>query len=123
MMSDYKYKDLEADGYEKFSISSADQNRIFKYRKSRWSIRYEYYIKENHIVMQAIPNFVGCVASTILLPIAILAEGLINYKEVYKDIVLKAWQSKRYGSFSSDDIYNRSGKVSREFDELTKLIK
>ena len=116
----YEYKNPEDDGYTKFRISRKDQNRIFKYRKWLWSVNYDYYVKGNHIIMQRIPNVYGCIASTLLLPIGLLAEGLVNTKETYKDMVVKVWQAKKYGSFSVDDIYRRDGDDGT-FDRLMEV--
>ena len=119
-MSQYEYKNPEDEGYTKFSISNKDQNDIFKYRRSLWSVNYEFYVKGNHIKMQKIPNIYGCVASTLLLPLGLLLEGLANYKETYKDMVLRVWQCKKYGSFSGDDIYKREKNDDGTFDKLIK---
>ncbi len=121
----YEYKDPKSDGYIQFKISKKDQNRIFKYRKWQWHSNYEYYVKDKTILMHKIPNVFGCIISTILFPVGLLAEGLRNYKETYKDMVLKAWQAKKYGSFSSDAIYKRDNDDGT-FDKVivaSKLFK
>ena len=106
-MSEYKYRNPVDDGYIKFGISSKDQNRIFKHRKSRWSINYEFYIKDGHIIMHAIPNVFGCLFCTVIFPFSLLLCGVVNYKDVYKECILRTWQCKKYGSFSGDDIYHK----------------
>lgn len=116
-MSDYKYECPTDRGYAKFRIRRKDQNRIFKYRKWIWSINHDYYVKGNHIIMQKIPNIYGCIASTLLLPAGILLEGIANTKETYHDMVTRVWQAKKYGSFSSDDIYKRDNDDGT-FDKL-----
>lgn len=118
----YKYKDPTKDGYVKFKISKKDQNRIFEYRKWCWHSNYEYYIKDKTILMHKIPNALGCIVSTLLLPAGLIAEGLFNYKEVYKDMVLKTWQCKKYGAFSSDVIYKRDNDDGT-FDKLIVAVK
>tara|TARA_R110000803_G_scaffold5230_5_gene17342 strand:+ start:2006 stop:2386 length:381 start_codon:yes stop_codon:yes gene_type:complete len=120
---DYEYKDLELEGYTKFSISKRDQNKIFRHRKAKVLISYEYYVKGPHIVLQAMPNVAGCIVSTILLPIGILLEGVRNYKEVYRDMVLKTWQCKKYGAFSSDDMYRGRGDVYEKVLDAATNIK
>lgn len=114
----YEYKDLVAEGYEHFTITRKQQNEIFKYRKWHWSTKYEYYVKDKTIIMQAIPNLLGCTVSTLLLPLGIILEGLTNAKETYKSMVTRTWQAKRYGAFSSDAIYKRKG----DDDTFDKLI-
>jgi hypothetical protein len=118
----YEYECPTDRGYEKFKINRKDQNKIFKYRKWVWSINYEYYVKDNHIIMQRIPNVYGCVASTLLLPLGLLLEGLANSKETYMDMVVKAWQAKKYGSFSCDHIYKRDNDDGT-FDKLMQAKK
>ena len=113
----YKYECPTERGYVKFRISRKDQNRIFKYRKWIWSINHDYYVKDNHIIMQKIPNVYGCIASTLLFPIGVLLEGLANTKKTYKDMILRTWQCKKYGAFSSDDIYQRKNNDGT-FDKL-----
>jgi hypothetical protein len=113
----YKYECPTVRGYVKFRISRKDQNRIFKYRKWIWSINHDYYVKDKHIIMQKIPNIYGCIASTLLFPVGVLLEGLANTKETYKDMILRTWQCKKYGAFSSDDIYQRENDDGT-FDKL-----
>lgn len=115
----YEYKNPEENGYIKFSISNKEQNEIFKYRKSKWSYNYEFYANDSHIIMYQIPNTLGCIACTFLFPIALILEGLSNYKEVYKDMILRTWQCKKYGAFSGDDIYKDRGDT---FDILINIM-
>ena len=119
-MSSYKYECPTKHGYLKFRISRKEQDRIFKYRKWVWSINHDYYVKDTHIIMQKIPNVYGCIASTLLLPIGVLLEGLANTKETYKNMVVKVWKAKKYGSFSSDDIHKREG-CDGTFDKLMSV--
>ena len=72
--------------------------------------------------MQKIPNVYGCIASTLLLPLGILLEGLANTKKVYTDMFVKVWQAKKYGSFSGDDIYKRE-EDDGTFDKLMSAAK
>jgi len=113
----YEYKDLVAEGYEYFTITRKQQNEIFKYRKWHWSTRYEYYVKDKTIIMQAIPNLLGCTVSTLLLPLGLVLEGLCNAKETYDNMVTRTWQAKKYGAFSSDTVYKREGDDGT-FDKL-----
>lgn len=121
-MSEYKYECPTEKGYVRFKISRKDQNRIFKYRKWSWSVNYDYYVKDNHIIMQRIPNVFGCLASTLLLPVGVLFEGLANTKETYRDMITKTWNAKKYGAFSGDDIYRRKDDDGT-FDELICVSK
>ena len=118
----YEYINPEDKGYKKFSISKREQNKIFRYRKTAWSLNYEFYVNKNHIKMQAIPSTLGCIVSTLLFPLGVLLEGLANYKEVYNDMVLRVWQCKKYGAFSGDDIYNREG-ADGTYDKLLEAAK
>jgi hypothetical protein len=120
---EYKYKDLTKCGYEKFSISNKDQNRLFKYRKASWHTRYEFYVKDSHAVMHQLPSLPACIASTLLFPLGVLLEGIANYKEVYKGMVLQSWQCKKYGSFCSDTIFKKGGEQGKTFNELMKCRK
>ena len=117
----YEYECPTERGYEKFKISRKDQNRIFKYRKCVWSINYEYYVKDKHIIMQQIPNVWGCIASTLLFPLGLLLEGLANGKDTYKQMIIRVWKAKKYGAFSSDDIYKRDDDGT--FDKLMQVKK
>ena len=85
-------------------------------------MNYEYYVKDNHVIMQRIPNIYGCIASTLLLPVGLLLEGLSNSKETYMDMVVKVWQAKKYGAFSGDDIYKRDNGDDT-FDQLMQARK
>lgn len=105
----YKYKDPVSDGFEKFCISRKDQDKIFEYRKSSWLFRYEFYVKDKTIKMYKIPNLLCCVISTVMYPFAVIAYGVSNYKEVYKESILRVWFCKEYGAFSADQIYKREG--------------
>lgn len=118
----YKYECPTSKGYTRFRISNKDQNRIFKFRKTGWSINYEFYVKDKHIIMYAIPNVLGCIASTLLLPIGILVEGLSNTKQTYKGMVTRMWKCKEYGAFSGDDIYKRDNDDGT-FDDVLRCRK
>ena len=124
-----KYKSPLEKGYKQFTISNKDQDRLFKYRKPEWSIKYEYYVRDNHIIMQAIPNVRGCLLATLVFPFALVYEGVGNYKSVYEDLIKHTWNCKKYGGFSSDDVYARNNVHKREhngyytFDELLRCAK
>jgi hypothetical protein len=118
----YKYECPTSKGYERFRISNKDQNRIFEYRKTEWSTNYEFYVKDNHIIMYAIPNVLGCIASTLLLPIGILVNGLSNTKETYRSMVTRVWNCKECGAFSGDDIY-RLNSDGGTFDDVLRCRK
>ena len=102
---DYKYKDLEEDGYVRFTISRKEHNKILKNRQTAWHSTYEYYIKDDHIIIQNILNVYGCIVQTLLFPIGIVLEGFMNIKEVYTNMIVRTWGAKKYGAFSSDAIY------------------
>lgn len=110
-MKDFKYvyECPTKRGYIKFKISKKDHNEIFKYRKTVWHSNYEYYVKDNHIIMQLIPTKLVCMLSTLFYPVAVLFHGSCNYKEIYTDSVTKCWCIKKYGSFSRDEIHKREG--------------
>ena len=118
----YEYNCPTDDGYEQFKISRKEQNRIFKYRKAVWSCNYEFYIKDKTILMYKIPNLFGCIVSTLLFPLGLLLEGLANYKETYRDMIVKVWYCKKYGNFSSDAIYKRDNDDGT-FDKLIAVKK
>jgi len=119
-VTEYVYKDLTKEGYEHFRISRKEQNDIFEYRKWEWSCTYDYYYKDKTIVIECIPNIWGCIASTLLLPLGMVLEGLSSTKDIYHNMVTRTWQAKKYGAFSSDTIYKREWDEDGIFDKLLK---
>ncbi len=117
----YKYVCPTTEGYERFSISRKDQDKIFKYRKSIWSCNYEYYVKDRTIKMYKIPSIWACLLGTILFPVALIFDGVMNYKEAYKECILHTWQCKKYGAFSADEIYKRESDDT--FDRVLEARK
>ena len=118
----YEYVCPTEKGYERFSISKKDHNKIFKNRQTKWHSNYEYYVKDNHIIMYSVPTILTCIGSTLLFPIGLLANGLFNYKEAYKEMVVEMWYCKKYGNFSGDDIYKREG-ADDTFDKMLECRK
>ena len=59
---------------------------------------------------------------TILFPIGVLSGWFSNIKAVYRDMILGTWQCKKYGSFSSDVIYERV-EGDNTFKEVLKARK
>lgn len=118
----YKYECPTERGFKKFTISKRDQNRIFKYRKSKWSCKYEFYLLDKTIIMFKLPSKLFCILTTLLLPVSILLLGVMNYKRIYRESVIDTWRAKEQGAFSQDAIHKRDGDDGT-FDELISCAK
>lgn len=105
-------------GYKRFKITNKQQDSLFKYRQSKFFIRYEYYMNDKEILMYQIPTLFACVLFTLLFPIGVLLGGVLNYKNLYKSMVSDMWKCKENGAFSSDSIYR-----GRTYDSLIKCAK
>lgn len=106
---EYKYECPTKRGFKKFRVSKRDQNRIFKYRKARWSHNYEFYVMDETIIMQRIPSVRLCLLATIALPLSVFLCGVVNYKKIYRESVVDTWNAKEQGAFSSNGIRKRKG--------------
>lgn len=118
----YLYECPTKKWYKRFKITNKQQNSLFKYRQSKFFIRYEYYMNDKEILMYQIPTLFACVLSTLLfpigLPIGLLLEGVVHYKDAYKIMVADMWKCKENGAFSSDRVYK-----GRTYDSLIKCAK
>ena len=116
-MRKYKYSDPTERGYIQFKLSKEEHNSLFKYRKIRWLDKYIYYYNDQGIKIHKFINKKGVIVATLSLPIAILIEGLGNYKEIWKEL-LSLYNQKNSGSFVSDFI----DKNSNIYREIMKII-
>jgi len=118
ILSNYIYKNPLDQGHKQFYLTKKQHNKLFKNRQIKWYDKYEYYYNDNCILLHKFYNLKAIILSTILLPIIVLMEGLINIKETMYDYKSLCNQ-KRSGSFSGDDIC----KGTDMYNEVMKAIK
>lgn len=117
-MSKYKYIDPISMGYFQFKLTKKQHNDLFKYRKIRWFDRYEYYYNENSIILHKFVNKKTVLMFTLWLPIFMILGGMMNAKEIWKEL-MGLYRQKENGSFSSDSIPKNSSK----YEQLMSIIK
>jgi hypothetical protein len=115
--SDYKYKytDPIDSGFTKFKLTKKQHNEIFPKRKIKWTNKYEYYYNERTIILHEFINWKTVLLVTILFPVIILLEGLMNIKESWKDFV-KLYKQKESGSFVSEHVRRDAEKYQQVMD-------
>lgn len=100
----YKYTAPEEQGYKKFKVSKQTHNSILKNWKTRWIHRYEYYIREDSVLVHQYTSVPAIVLNFLLLPVAMVVYGLSNYKDIWKDH-MSYLNEKKYGKFVSEGIW------------------
>ena len=103
----YKYICPTENGYKAFTIKWNTFVDIVPTRKGRRFTKVKGYVKDKHIILHYIPTVTGCILCTLLFPLALLSDGISNYKKIWKDMVTDNWCAEELGKFSGDDIYNR----------------
>ncbi len=103
LMGDYKYEDPLTQGYKQFKLTKKQHNKLFKYRQIKWRDRYEYYYNDKYILLYRFTNWKAIILITLLFPVILLLEGLLDYKETIKDYK-GMYNQKKYGAFSSDSV-------------------
>lgn len=114
----YVYKNPLEQGYTQFKITKKEHNELFQYRKKTWVNKFEYYYKNNHIIIHQFVNPLAIIFSVIAFPVFILIHGFGNIKELLKEYK-GLFNQKKYGSFSGDDIWSKS----EIYDKVMKIIK
>lgn len=101
-------------------MSKKAHNSMFEYRQIRWCDKYEYYLNEErgHFVMIRLTNLFARVLLTTYYPVIVLLEGIVNYKQVNKEIG-DMWYQRERGRFSGDDSY----RSQDGWDELMSIVK
>ena len=82
----------------------------FSKRQIKWFDKYDYYISEEHFIMECSYNTLFIILSTFALPFVCLL-SLINIKEILKDYA-SLYKQKEKGNFSIDDVYSHSEMFS-----------
>lgn len=116
-MSKYVYKNPIEQGYIKFKLTKKQHNQLFKYRQIKWCDKYEYYYNEHYVILHKFYNKKSIILATILFPIWVLLNGLVNIKETWIELI-KLYNQKKYGSFGGDDVSNGS----ETYDKIMKII-
>ena len=124
-MKDYKYKFeyTKENGFREATLSSKLQDKLFQYRKSKWNAKYIYFVNEdkNTIIMARFTPLYLKIFLTLLYPILLVFGGIVNYKQLNKDIS-DMWYEKERGEFSCDDFYWRE-KDNTLYEEVMKNLK
>lgn len=102
-MTEYKYKSPVKDGYLKFNLSKKIHNKLLKHRRIRWFDKYEYFYNDKQIILHRFTNILGIILETIAFPLIIFMEGYPDAKHILK----RLYKQKKYGAFTSDNIYSR----------------
>lgn len=116
----YVFKYTEANGFKQVNVSKRDHNQVFKNRRIKWYEKYEYFLNEetDQFVMINLTNLPAKLLSTALYPVALILNGVVNYKELNREIY-NMWNQKETGSFSGDASYRRNDG----WDEIMAIIK
>lgn len=117
-MNKYVYSNPEENGFTKFKLSKKQHNSLFKYRQIKWSDKYEYYYNENMIVIHNFVNWKGIFATTLLFPILVLLEGVVNFKKMLKEL-RELYNQKKYGQYSCDHVRRNS----ELYNNILEIIK
>lgn len=124
-MKDYKYefKYTKENGLREATLSSKLQDKLFQYRKSKWNTKYIYFVNEdkNTIIMARFTPLYLKIFLTLLYPILLVFGGIVNYKQLNKNIS-DMWYEKERGTFSCDDFYRRE-KDNTLYEEVMKNLK
>lgn len=107
----YQYKNPLNQGYRKIFFTKKQHNELFSKRQIRWFDKYDYYINENHFIMECSYNTLFIILATLALPFVCLL-SLINTKEILKDYT-RLYKQKEKGNFSADDVYSSSELFSK----------
>jgi hypothetical protein len=84
----------------------------------KWHNRFEYYLSDTDFLIHRFVSLPAIALNTALFPIALLAYGVANFKEVWRDHA-KTVREKHYGSFCSDKVW----AGSESFAEIVKAVK
>lgn len=114
-MEKYKYVDPVENGYKQFKLTKKQHNELFKYRKITWADKYDYYDNGNHILIHKFINWKGVLYCTLTVPVAVLLNGVVNFKEILKELK-ELYNQKESGSFSSDIVQGD------RYEKLMKMI-
>lgn len=116
----YVFKYTEANGFKQVYVSRRDHNQMFKNRKIKWHEKYEYFLNQEigQFVMINLTNTPAKLLSTALYPVALILNGVVNYKELNREIC-RMWNQKETGSFYGDASYSRQDG----WDDIMAIIK
>ncbi|EJB8454890.1 hypothetical protein MW332_004738 [Vibrio parahaemolyticus] len=119
-MMPYTFRYTEENGYKQVFMSKKDHNSLFEYRQVKWNYKYEYLLNEEtgHFVMLRLASLPAKLLVTISYPLIVILHGLVNYKEVNREIQM-IWSQKKNGSFSADDWYRHQVF----WDELMRAVR
>jgi hypothetical protein len=118
MKSEYVYKNPVDNGYKKFKLSKKQHNQLFKHRQIRWIDRYEYYYNDKHVLLHKFYSPLVVILNTLLFPVTVLLNGIVHFKECWKDLK-STYHQKKSGSFVSDNIWCSS----ETYDKIMDIIK
>jgi hypothetical protein len=108
MKSEYKFQYTKQNGYDKVYLSRKYHKRLFPNRTITWTDRYDYFLKPNEeFVMCRSTSYIAKILNIIFYPLAVLAHGIVNYKEINRDIA-RDWNSLDKGSFVLDSVRNNT---------------
>lgn len=117
-MGSYKYLDPIEKGYTKFKLSKNQHNEIFKHRQIRWNDKYDYYYNDSKIIIHRFTNRKAVLFCTLFFPIAIILEGVINFKEAWNDLK-ELYNQKKSGLFVIEHV----SKSEKKFNQIMSIIK
>lgn len=114
----FKYNDPLTRGYTKFKLTRKQHNEIFPNYKVNWVVKCEYYYKDDNILIHRFTSPLAVVVNILLIPVAVLMNGLGNIKEICRDYK-RILNQKETGDFSTDFVY----KDNEKFNKIKELIK
>lgn len=106
-------------------LSRRDHNRIFSKNRTRWFYKYEYFLGDEEVRLIEYPRLFVAVWFTLLLPVFIVLHGVVNFKDVWGE-VLDMYAPKKRGSYlvyncsSPDTIKELKGVVKYKMKDLIK---
>jgi hypothetical protein len=106
-MSKYIYKNPLENGYKQFKLTRKQHNELFKFRKLKWTDKYEYYYNDKNILIHKFASISVIILVTVLFPINLLLYGLKDINEIIEEYK-KMYNQKKYGSFVSDSIWSNT---------------
>ena len=99
----FEYTSPVDNGFQQFKISKLTHNSLFKYNKANIWNKFEYYFKDETIIVNEYPSLILCILMTLIYPLHVFIM-LKEYKLVFIETVLNNWYSKKYGNFISNRI-------------------
>jgi hypothetical protein len=105
-------------GYERFTLTAEQHRKIFPMREKRWCYSYHYYMSDDAMLLIQLINLPCKIVMLLAFPFLLLWNGLLNIREMWKDLCDMFFQYQRK-SYISDYI----GRGSDTFAKLEAVLK